>query len=54
VPVGGLHVLGANTGSSKHGVFTKKPEALTNDFFVNPLDMRPVMRSKGAIERPLR
>ena len=39
VLVGGLRVLGANTGSSKHGVFTKKPEALTNDFFVNLLDM---------------
>jgi catalase-peroxidase len=37
--VGGLRVLGANTGSSKHGVFTKKPGALTNDFFVNLLDM---------------
>ena len=39
VLVGGLRVLGANAGSSKHGVFTKKPEALTNDFFVNLLDM---------------
>jgi catalase-peroxidase len=37
--VGGLRVLGANTGSSKHGVFTKKAAALTNDFFVNLLDM---------------
>jgi catalase-peroxidase len=37
--VGGLRVLGANTGGSKHGVFTKKPETLTNDFFVNLLDM---------------
>jgi catalase-peroxidase len=37
--VGGLRVLGANTGSSKHGVFTKKPGTLTNDFFVNLLDM---------------
>jgi catalase-peroxidase len=32
-------VLGANAGGSKHGVFTNKPEALTNDFFVNLLDM---------------
>jgi catalase-peroxidase len=32
-------VLGANVGQSKHGVFTKQPEALTNDFFVNLLDM---------------
>lgn len=37
--VGGLRVLGANAGGSKHGVFTKKPGALTNDFFVNLLDM---------------
>ncbi len=39
VLVGGLRVLGANTGGSKHGVFTERPEALTNDFFVNLLDM---------------
>jgi catalase-peroxidase len=37
--VGGLRVLGANTGGSKHGVFTKRPGMLTNDFFVNLLDM---------------
>ncbi len=37
--VGGLRVLGANAGNSKHGVFTKKPGALTNDFFVNLLTM---------------
>jgi catalase-peroxidase len=40
VLVGGLRVLNANVGQSKHGVFTHKPEALTNDFFVNLLDMR--------------
>jgi catalase-peroxidase len=40
VLVGGLRVLGANVGQSKHGVFTKKPAALTNDFFLNLLDMR--------------
>jgi catalase-peroxidase len=40
VLVGGLRVLGANTGKSTHGVFTGRPEALTNDFFVNLLDMR--------------
>jgi len=40
VLVGGLRVLGANTGKSKHGVFTAKPGTLTNDFFVNLLDMR--------------
>jgi catalase-peroxidase len=37
--VGGLRVLGANSGGSTHGVFTKRPGALTNDFFVNLLDM---------------
>ncbi|MDZ7960506.1 MAG: catalase/peroxidase HPI [Aulosira sp. DedQUE10] len=37
--VGGLRVLGANFGASKHGVFTKRPETLTNDFFVNLLDL---------------
>ena len=40
VLVGGLRVLGANAGQSKHGVFTKQPGKLTNDFFVNLLDMR--------------
>ncbi|MBK7643955.1 MAG: catalase/peroxidase HPI [Planctomycetes bacterium] len=39
VLVGGLRVLGANVGASKHGVFTDKPGVLTNDFFVNLLDM---------------
>jgi catalase-peroxidase len=39
VLVGGLRVLNTNIGQSKHGVFTKRPEALTNDFFVNLLDM---------------
>jgi catalase-peroxidase len=39
VLVGGLRVLGANAGGSKHGVFTKQTEKLTNDFFVNLLDM---------------
>ena len=39
VLVGGLRVLDANTGTSKHGVFTKAPETLTNDFFLNLLDM---------------
>ena len=40
VLVGGLRVLGANAGQSRHGVFTAKPGTLTNDFFVNLLDMR--------------
>jgi catalase-peroxidase len=52
--VGGLRVLGANAGQSKHGVFTKRPETLTNDFFVNLLDMatqwQPVAGSEGAYE----
>jgi catalase-peroxidase len=39
VLVGGMRALGANFGQAKHGVFTKRPEALTNDFFVNLLDM---------------
>ena len=39
VLIGGLRVLNTNVGQSKHGVFTKKPEALTNDFFKNLLDM---------------
>jgi catalase-peroxidase len=39
VLIGGMRVLGANHGKSQHGVFTKRPEALTNDFFVNLLDM---------------
>jgi catalase-peroxidase len=37
--VGGMRALNANFGGSKHGVFTKRPETLTNDFFVNLLDM---------------
>jgi catalase-peroxidase len=40
VLVGGLRVLGANVGAAPHGVFTKRPGTLTNDFFVNLLDMR--------------
>jgi catalase-peroxidase len=47
VLVGGLRVLGANAGQSKHGVFTKKPETLTNDFFVNLLDMRTEWQPSG-------
>ena len=39
VLIGGLRVLGANHGGSRHGVFTERPETLTNDFFVNLLDM---------------
>ena len=45
VLVGGLRVLGANTAQSKHGVFTHKPGTLSNDFFVNLLDMRTAWTS---------
>jgi catalase-peroxidase len=48
VLVGGLRVLGANAGNSKHGVFTRKPETLTNDFFVNLLDMSTVWQPAGS------
>ena len=45
VLVGGLRVLNANTGKSQHGVFTRRPEALTSDFFVNLLDMGTVWKA---------
>jgi catalase-peroxidase len=52
VLLGGLRVLGANTGNSKHGVFTNKPGTLNNDFFVNLLDMntqwQPSAESNGS------
>src|SRR5579862_9493950 len=48
VLVGGLRVLGANASGSKHGVFTKQPETLTNDFFVNLLDMSTQWQPAGA------
>ncbi len=47
VLIGGLRVLGANVGGSKHGVFTRKPETLTNDFFVNLLDMGTDWKAAG-------
>ena len=54
VLVAGLRVLGANAGKSTHGVFTKRPGTLTNDFFVNLLDMRtqwqPSAGSEGVYE----
>jgi catalase-peroxidase len=54
VLVGGLRVLGANAGQSTHGVFTERPQTLTNDFFVNLLDMRtqwqPSAGSAGVYE----
>jgi catalase-peroxidase len=48
VLVGGLRVLGATTGGSKHGVLTKKPGTLTNDFFVNLLDMSTEWQAPNA------
>jgi catalase-peroxidase len=52
VLVGGLRVLGANVGKATHGVFTKRPETLTNDFFVNLIDMstqwQPSTESNGS------
>ena len=48
VLVGGLRVLGANHGKSAHGVFTKQPETLTNDFFVNLLDMGTEWQPHGS------
>ena len=54
VLVGGLRVLGANAGQFKHGVFTERPGTLTNDFFVNLLDMstqwQPSAGSEGVFE----
>src|SRR5262249_3137484 len=54
VLVGGLRVLNANAGQVRHGVFTKRPEALTNDFFVNLLDMgtqwKPVSKEADVFE----
>jgi len=54
VLVGGLRVLNANFGQSPHGVFTKRPESLSNDFFVNLLDMdttwKPATGSKDVFE----
>jgi len=48
VLLGGLRVLGANAGQSKHGVFTKNPETLTNDFFVNLVDMGTAWKPTGS------
>ena len=48
VLIGGLRVLGANAGQSKHGVLTNNPETLTNDFFINLLDMRTEWQPAGS------
>jgi catalase-peroxidase len=50
VLVGGMRVLNANFDQSKHGVFTKHPEALTNDFFVNLLDMNTTWKATSESE----
>jgi len=50
VLLGGLRVLGANYRGSKHGVFTSKPETLTNDFFVNLLDMATEWKASSTAE----
>ncbi|MES2266725.1 MAG: catalase/peroxidase HPI [Bacteroidota bacterium] len=50
VLVGGLRVLGANFDGSKHGVFTQRPGQLTNDFFVNLLDMGTAWKATGGKE----
>jgi catalase-peroxidase len=47
VLIGGLRALNANFGQSKHGVFTKRPETLTSDFFVNLLDMNTQWQPNG-------
>ena len=49
--IGGLRALNANVGQSKHGVFTKRPETLTNDFFVNLLDMKTQVAEVRHIRR---
>jgi catalase-peroxidase len=50
VLVGGLRVLNANAGQSQHGVFTRHPESLSNDFFVNLLDMNTTWQASAASE----
>lgn len=51
VLIGGMRVLNTNYGKSKYGVFTKRPEALTNDFFVNLLDMDTVWTPTSSDEK---
>ncbi|TAJ35626.1 MAG: catalase/peroxidase HPI [Reyranella sp.] len=50
VLVGGMRVLNTNVGQSSHGIFTKRPETLTNDFFVNLLDMGTTWKPASAAE----
>jgi catalase-peroxidase len=53
VLIGGLRALNANVGQSQHGVFTKRPGILTNDFFVNLLDMRTKWQQSAASDNVL-
>ncbi len=50
VLIGGMRVLNTNFGQSRHGVFTERPETLTNDFFVNLLDMRTIWKATSEDE----
>ena len=50
VLVGGMRVLNANFGGTQHGIFTKRPETLTNDFFVNLLDMSTTWKASSTSE----
>jgi catalase-peroxidase len=50
VLIGGMRALNANFGQSPHGVFTDRPETLTNDFFANLLDMRTEWKASGSAE----
>jgi catalase-peroxidase len=50
VLVGGMRALNANFGQSQHGVFTTRPETLTNDFFINLLDMNTKWQASGTVE----
>jgi catalase-peroxidase len=56
VLIGGLRVLNTNVGQTKHGVFTKQPETLSNDFFLNLLDMgtewKAVSKAEDVFEGP--
>src|SRR5262245_43657111 len=48
--IGGMRVLSTNVGQSKHGAFTARPETLTNDFFVNLLDMKTAWQKSSGTE----
>jgi catalase-peroxidase len=50
VLIGGMRALNTNVGQGRHGVFTKRPETLTNDFFVNLLDMRTKWQKSATSE----